>query len=72
MHNCHHLFGGRIAEEIIYGKDNITTGAGNDIQQATNLARRMVKEFGFSDKSRCLDMKVIKKSIFRSFCFSTN
>ncbi len=43
------LFGGRIAEEIIYGKDNITTGAGNDIQQATNLAKRMVKEFGFSD-----------------------
>merc|ERR1711965_910746 len=44
------LFGGRIAEEIIYGKENITTGAGNDIQQATNLAKRMVKEFGFSDK----------------------
>jgi len=37
------LFGGRIAEELIYGKDNITTGAGNDIQQATNLAKRMVK-----------------------------
>ena len=44
------LFGGRIAEELIYGKENITTGAGNDIQQATNLAKRMVKEFGFSDK----------------------
>ncbi len=43
------LFGGRIAEELIYGKENITTGAGNDIQQATNLAKRMVKEFGFSD-----------------------
>jgi cell division protease FtsH len=44
------LFGGRIAEELIYGKENITTGAGNDIQQATNLAKRMVKEFGFSEK----------------------
>ena len=41
---------GRIAEEIIFGKENITTGAGNDIQQATGLARRMVTEFGFSDK----------------------
>jgi len=43
-------FGGRIAEEIVFGKENITTGAGNDIQQATNWARRMVTEFGFSDK----------------------
>ncbi len=44
------LFGGRIAEELIFGKENITTGASNDIQQATNLARKMVMEFGFSDK----------------------
>jgi cell division protease FtsH len=44
------MFGGRAAEEIVFGKENITTGAGNDIQQATGLARRMVTEFGFSDK----------------------
>ncbi|MCX8516091.1 MAG: ATP-dependent zinc metalloprotease FtsH, partial [Alphaproteobacteria bacterium] len=44
------LFGGRVAEEMIFGKDNITTGASSDIKQATNLARRMVTEFGFSDK----------------------
>lgn len=44
------LFGGRIAEELIFGEDNVSTGAGNDIQQATNMARRMVTEFGFSDK----------------------
>lgn len=44
------MFGGRMAEELIFGEENITTGAGNDIQQATNLARRMVTEFGFSDK----------------------
>ena len=44
------LFGGRIAEEIIFGKDNVTTGASSDIQQATALARRMVTEFGMSDK----------------------
>ncbi len=44
------MYGGRIAEELVFGKDNITTGAGNDIQQATNMARRMVTEFGFSDE----------------------
>lgn len=44
------MYGGRIAEELIFGKENITTGAGNDIQQATSMARRMVTEFGFSDK----------------------
>jgi len=44
------MFGGRIAEELIFGKENVTTGAGNDIQQATSWARRMVTEFGFSDK----------------------
>ncbi|MHC8509235.1 MAG: ATP-dependent zinc metalloprotease FtsH [Rhodospirillales bacterium] len=44
------MFGGRIAEELVFGKENITTGAGNDIQQATSIARRMVTEFGFSDK----------------------
>jgi cell division protease FtsH len=43
-------FGGRVAEELIFGKENITTGAGQDIKQATSLARRMVTEFGFSDK----------------------
>jgi len=44
------MFGGRIAEEIIFGKENITTGASSDIQQATAIARRMVTEFGMSEK----------------------
>ena len=44
------MFGGRIAEELMFGAQNVTTGAGNDIQQATNLARRMVTEWGMSDK----------------------
>ncbi len=44
------MYGGRAAEELIFGAENITTGAGNDIQQATKWARRMVTEFGFSDK----------------------
>ena len=44
------LFGGRIAEEMTFGKENVTTGASNDIKVATDLARRMVTQFGFSDK----------------------
>jgi cell division protease FtsH len=44
------MFGGRIAEELIFGPENVTTGAGNDIKQATDVARRMVTEFGFSDR----------------------
>ncbi|WP_445681281.1 ATP-dependent zinc metalloprotease FtsH [Radicibacter daui] len=44
------MFGGRMAEELVFGEDKVTTGASNDIQQATGLARRMVTEFGMSDK----------------------
>jgi cell division protease FtsH len=44
------MFGGRIAEELKFGEENVTTGAGNDIQQATQMARRMVTEYGFSEK----------------------
>src|ERR1700719_1560920 len=44
------LFGGRIAEELIFGADKVTTGAADDIRRATMLARRMVTEFGFSEK----------------------
>ena len=44
------LFGGRVAEELIFGPEKVTTGASDDIRRATNLARRMVTEFGFSEK----------------------
>ncbi len=44
------IYGGRIAEEIIFGKEHVTTGAGSDIQQATSWARRMVTEWGMSEK----------------------
>src|SRR5271155_458491 len=44
------LFGGRVAEELIFGVERVTTGASDDIRRATGLARRMVPEFGFSEK----------------------
>jgi cell division protease FtsH len=44
------LYGGRAAEEMIFGPDKITTGAGNDIERATAMARRMVTQFGMSDR----------------------
>ena len=42
--------GGRVAEEIIFGEDMVTTGAANDIQQVAYIAKAMVKEYGMSDK----------------------
>lgn len=44
------LFGGRIAEELIFGADSVTTGASNDIQRATEMARNMVTKWGLSEK----------------------
>ena len=44
------MFGGRVAEELIFGKSNITSGASNDILQATQKARSMVVEWGMSEK----------------------
>jgi len=44
------LFGGRIAEELIFGAENVTTGASNDIQRTTDIARNMVTKWGLSEK----------------------
>lgn len=44
------LTGGRSAEEIVFGEDNITTGASNDIEQATKLARAMITRYGMTDE----------------------
>merc|ERR1711937_844580 len=43
--------GGRVAEEIIYGRDMITTGASNDLQQVRNIARRMASQWGFANEA---------------------
>ncbi|MFU8831899.1 MAG: ATP-dependent zinc metalloprotease FtsH [Wenzhouxiangella sp.] len=43
------LFGGRVAEELIYGKEKVTTGASNDIERASSIARSMVSKWGLSD-----------------------
>lgn len=44
------MMGGRVAEEVTFGKENITSGASSDIEQATKLARAMVTQWGFSDQ----------------------
>eukprot|EP00816_Leptocylindrus_hargravesii_P006108 CAMPEP_0196818356 /NCGR_PEP_ID=MMETSP1362-20130617/65173_1 /TAXON_ID=163516 /ORGANISM="Leptocylindrus danicus, Strain CCMP1856" /LENGTH=757 /DNA_ID=CAMNT_0042196423 /DNA_START=111 /DNA_END=2384 /DNA_ORIENTATION=- len=50
--------GGRVAEELIFGPENISSGASNDIQQATNLARDMVTRYGFSPELGVVDLAV--------------
>jgi cell division protease FtsH len=57
-------FGGRVAEELIFGPEKVTTGAGNDIMQATRLARAMVTEFGMSDKLGPIRYNANEQEIF--------
>src|SRR5262250_3027205 len=61
------MFGGRVAEELIFGVESITTGASDDIRQATNLARRMVTEFGFSDKLGPLRYSENEEEVFLGY-----
>lgn len=58
------LFGGRIAEVIIFGANKVTTGASNDIQKATELARNMVTKWGLSDKLGPLTFGEDEKEVF--------
>jgi len=57
-------FGGRIAEQLIYGADELNTGASNDIQQATDMARSMVMEYGMSEKLGWLRYRDNQDEIF--------
>ena len=56
--------GGRIAEEIIFGHDKVTSGASSDIQQATQLARAMVMQYGMSDKLGFLSYGENEEEVF--------
>ncbi len=56
--------GGRIAEELIFGAEKVTTGASSDIRMATDMARRMVTEWGMSDKLGPLRYSVDQEEVF--------
>ena len=56
--------GGRVAEEIIFGHGKVTSGASSDIQMATNLARRMVTQWGMSDKLGPLQYTANEEEVF--------
>ena len=58
------LFGGRIAEELILGPDGITTGATNDIQRATDIARKMVTKWGLSERMGPLNYDEGQEEVF--------
>lgn len=58
------LFGGRIAEELIFGANKVTTGASNDIQKATELARNMVTKWGLSEKLGPLTFGEDEREVF--------
>jgi len=58
------LFGGRLAEELIFGADMVTTGASNDIQRATDIAHNMVTKWGLSDKLGPLTYSEDEQEVF--------
>jgi cell division protease FtsH len=63
-------FGGRVAEELVFGQDKITTGAGSDIQFATNVARQMVTVYGMSEKVGMMAVGDKEQEIFLGREFS--
>ncbi len=58
------FFGGRVAEELIFGAEKVTTGAGNDIERATGLARRMVTQFGMSERVGAMSIGEREQEVF--------
>jgi len=65
-------FGGRIAEQLIYGQDELNTGASNDIQQATDMARAMVMEYGMSERLGWLRYRDNQEEVFLGHSVSRN
>ncbi|HEY8573773.1 ATP-dependent zinc metalloprotease FtsH [Phenylobacterium sp.] len=66
------LFGGRVAEEMIFGKDKVTSGASSDISQATKLARAMVTKWGFSDKLGAVEYGENQEEVFLGHSVARN
>ena len=62
--NLRVLMGGRLAEEIVFGSESMTTGAGNDLERATELARKMVCEWGMSENLGPLTFGKREENIF--------
>ena len=58
------FYGGRVAEEIVFGPGQVTTGAGNDIERATALARRMVTQFGMSERIGAMSVGDREQEVF--------
>src|ERR687894_350544 len=65
-------FGGRIAEQLIYGEDALNTGASNDIQQATDMARAMVMEYGMSERLGWLRYRDNQEEVFLGHSVARN
>jgi cell division protease FtsH len=66
------LFGGRVAEEMIFGKEHVTSGASSDIGQATKLARAMVTKWGFSDLLGAVEYGENQEEVFLGHSVARN
>ncbi|MBJ3761272.1 ATP-dependent zinc metalloprotease FtsH [Maribius pontilimi] len=64
--------GGRVAEELIFGKENVTSGAASDIQQVSKIARAMVTQFGFADELGFVDYANEQQSYLGAYGGGTN
>ncbi|MEZ5751457.1 MAG: ATP-dependent zinc metalloprotease FtsH [Paracoccaceae bacterium] len=64
--------GGKVAEELIFGKENVTSGASSDIQQVTRIARAMVTQFGFSDELGHIDYANEQQSYLGNYSGGSN
>ncbi|MCM1266080.1 MAG: ATP-dependent zinc metalloprotease FtsH, partial [Candidatus Gastranaerophilales bacterium] len=66
------ILGGRVAEELIYGADSVTTGASNDLEKVSNMARKMVTSYGMSDKMGNLTYGKSEEHVFMGRDFGHN